>query len=133
VIDGAIAGMARDLVRKQSQPTSPEHREETAYRSLCEGLPVLLRTAGLTRTVSFLAAKKKSGGEYAALLEHMQEQLREAGVYSDLKKPVLDLPVWVTSKERGTAEYRQVSTLAFRVAYWHKRLAQALLRKKDEL
>lgn len=131
MIDGSIAGMARDLVGKQQQPGS-EHKEETAYRSLCEGLPVLLRTAGLARTVMFLAAKERSGAEYKAVLDHMQRQLKEAGIYSNAKEASLDLPVWATSKQRKTAEYRHVSTLAFRVAYWHKRLAQALLRKKGE-
>ena len=128
MIDGDIAGMARKLVATQRQ--GAEHQEETAYRSLCEGLPVLLRTAGLARTVMFLAAKKKSGAEYAAVLDHMQMQLHEAGVCGDMKKS--DLEVWVTSTGRNAAEYRHVSTFAFRVAYWHKRLAQALLRKKGE-
>jgi len=80
----------------------------------------------------FLAAKEKSGGEYKAILDHMQKQLTEAGIYSNAKEASLGLAVWATSRQRKTAEYRHVSTLAFRVAYWHKRLAQALLRKKGE-
>lgn len=130
MIDGEIAGRAQELVGKQIQPGS-EHREETAYRSLSEGLPVLLRTAGLARAVMFLAAKKRSAPEYAAILDHMQRQLQDSGIYSDAAKRSLALADWVITK-RTTAEYRHASMLAFRVAYWHKRLAQALLRKKDE-
>jgi len=126
MIDGEIAGLARELVRKQTQ-SGTEHKEETAYRSLCEGLPVLLRTAGLARTVTFLDAKKNSGAEYAAMLEHMEKQLRELA-----RDRSMNLSEWVASKECKASEYQHLSTLAFRIAYWHKRLAQALLRKKDD-
>ncbi len=127
--DGNIAGLARSLVAKQVQQ-DPQHKEETAYRALCESLPVLLRTAGLARTVSFLAAKESA--ECRAVLDHLRQQLQATGVYTDPKNEKLDLAAWVTSRELKAADYRRVSLLAFRAAYWHKRLAQALLRKKPE-
>ena len=128
MIDGQIAGTARDLVKKQVA-TGSAHQEESAYRSLCEGLPILLRIAGLARTIAFLDAK---GGEHAAMLEHMRIQLQGVGIYTDAKAESLNLAEWVTAKQRTAAEYRHVSTIALRVAFWHKRLAQALLRKKGD-
>ena len=128
MIDGHIAGTARDLVKKQITAAN-KHAEESAYRSLCEGLPVLLRTAGLARTVAFLDAK---GGEHAVVLEHIRMQLQGAGIYSDAKTRSLNLGEWITTGQRSAAEYRHVSTLALRIAFWHKRLAQALLRKRGE-
>lgn len=130
MIDRNIAVLARELVGKQVETTTA-HEQESKYRSLCEGLPILLRTAGLTRTVTFLDAKKKSA-EYAAVLRHLQEQLESAGVYSDARERTLELSRFVVSKELTTEAYCHVSRLAFRVAYWHKRLSQALLRRKDE-
>ena len=130
MIEGHIAGMARELVRTQIRPGTT-HKEESAYRSLCEGLPILLRTAGLTRTVAFLSAKRKPGDEYSSILDHLQMQLQEAGINANAKDRSLNLLEWVTSPQRTTAEYRHVSSIALRVAYWHKRLAPALLRKKE--
>lgn len=126
MIENRIAGTARVLVHAQLQ-SDTEHKEESAYRSLCEGLPALLRTAGLARTVTFLAAKSDSASEHAAVLQHLDKQLRELGILADAKTALV---TWVTSNERKTSEYRHVSTLTFRIVYWHKRLAQALLRKK---
>jgi len=134
-LDRGIAGLARDLVEKQQQDT-PDHQAESEYRSLCESLPILLRTAGLTRTITFLDAKKKAdksgkSNTEGVLLDHLRQQLQSVGVYSDAKQPILELPRLVTSREMSTPHYRHVSGLAFRVAYWHKRLAQALLRPRE--
>ena len=134
-LDRGIASLARVLVDDQRQET-PEHEGESDYRSLCESLPILLRTAGLTRTVTFLHAKKqtdKSGqsNKQGALLDHLQQQLRAMGVYSDRGERTLDLPRLATSRDLSTPQYRHISSLAFRAAYWHKRLAQALLRPRE--
>jgi len=134
-LDRGIAGLARDLVDTQQQKT-PDHLAESEYRSLCESLPILLRTAGLTRTITFLDAKRKAdksgkSNTEGVLLDHLHQQLRAVGVYNDAKQPVLDLARLLTSREMSTPHYRHISSLAFRVAYWHKRLAQALLRPRE--
>ena len=134
-LDRGIATMARELVESQQQKT-PDHLAESEYRSLCESLPILLRTAGLTRTITFLEAKKKAdrsgqSNKQGVLLDHLSQQLLAMDVYSNPKQRILELPRLVTSKDLSTPDYRHISSLAFRVAYWHKRLAQALLRQRE--
>jgi CRISPR type III-B/RAMP module-associated protein Cmr5 len=129
-LDRAIAAQAREFVESQQQKT-PDHAAESEYRSLCESLPILLRTAGLTRTVTFLDAKKKAENNAGVLLDHLTQQLQSVGVYNKPELRVLNLPQLVVSKDLSTPHYRHISSLAFRVAYWHKRLAQALLRQKE--
>jgi CRISPR type III-B/RAMP module-associated protein Cmr5 len=134
-LDRGVATMARELVESQQQST-PDHVAESEYRSLCESLPILLRTAGLTRTVTFLEAKGKEdrsgqSNKEGVLLDHLRRQLLAMDVYSNPKQRSLELPCLVTSKDLSTPDYRHISSLAFRVAYWHKRLAQALLRQRE--
>lgn len=137
MIDRLIAARARELVETQKEPT-PDHVHESAYRALCESLPILLRTAGLTRAVTYLDAKKDLGNddkpknEYAFILAHMESQLEAAGIYNDQKGRKPNLSRYVVSGDLSTIAYTHVSKLAFRVAYWHKRMAQALLRRRDD-
>jgi len=134
MIDRDIAVLARTLVESRIQ-AGETHEEETAYRSLCEGLPILLRTAGLTRAVTFLDAKKGKDpkkSEHGVLLSHLEQQLKASGVYSDTQEKTLNLGEYVVSSGLSMTEYCHLSSLALRVAYWHKRLAQALLRQKED-
>jgi len=134
MIDREIAARARELVEAQRQNTA-DHELETKYRSLCETLPILLRTAGLTRTVTFLDAKKAKDNhpknEQDWVLSHLQDQLQASGLYTDASQRTLDLPRFATTRELPLERYRYAAGLAFRVAYWHKRMAQALLRTRE--
>ena len=58
-IERRIAGKAKELVAGQKQP-GHEHENESAYRALCEGFPILLRGAGLAQTVAYLKAKPRA-------------------------------------------------------------------------
>jgi CRISPR type III-B/RAMP module-associated protein Cmr5 len=126
-IERRIAGQAKDLVREQAEKTT-EHKQESEYRSLCESFPMLLRSAGLAQTVSYLRAKTKSKREYGALYGHLQTQFRNLeflAAHEELVEKAAD-------PKLSQADYRLYSEIAMKAALWHKRLAQALLRKKGE-
>jgi len=128
-IERRIAGRAKDLVGNQVESTK-EHKQESAYRSLCEGFPILLRSAGLAQAVSYLRAKSKDEYDgYGALYGHLQEQFRNLeflGAKEELSEKAADPGL-------SQAGYRLYSEIAMQAALWHKRMAQALLRpKKDE-
>jgi CRISPR type III-B/RAMP module-associated protein Cmr5 len=124
-IERKIAGKARELVGRERE-TNAAHPKETSYRSLCESFPILLRGAGLAQTVSYLKAKSKKE-EYGALHDHLEQQFRGLGL---LEKGALSEKVADPGMSHG--DYRLYSQIAMQAALWHKRLAQALLRKKDE-
>jgi CRISPR type III-B/RAMP module-associated protein Cmr5 len=119
-----IAGKARVLVGEQRE-TTPKHEKESAYRSLCESFPILLRSAGLAQTASYLRSKRQD--EYASLYSHLEEQLRSLGFLGD--KPLGER---AADPDMRQSEYRLLTEIAMQAALWHKRLAQALLRKKGE-
>jgi len=124
-LERKIAGKARDLVQAQKQEDDPKHEAESKYRSVCEGLPVLLRTAGLAQTAAFLNAKQD---EHKKAYEHLESQLRHLGFLGSQDT----LFAKATDPGLTTAQYRLFSEVAMLVAFWNKRMAQALLRKKDE-
>jgi CRISPR/Cas system CMR-associated protein Cmr5 small subunit len=81
--------------------------------------------------VAFLRAKEKGEGaranEYAALYGDLEKQFRNIGFLGDeaLSERVADAKL-------SQADYRLYSEIAMKAALWHKRLAQALLRKKGD-
>lgn len=124
-IERRIAGKARELVSSQEEKNDPKHESETSYRSLCESLPVLLRTAGLAQTVAFLKAKST---HHKTVYAHLDTQVKELGLLgagetlvSKSTDPKLTMP-----------QYRMLVEITMLVAFWHKRMAQALLRKSGE-
>jgi CRISPR type III-B/RAMP module-associated protein Cmr5 len=123
-IERRIAGKARDLVEGQKE-TGAKHEKESAYRSLCESFPILLRGAGLAQTVSYLRAKSK--GEYGALYDHLEDQFRNLGFLG-----AEALSEKAASPQLSQTNYRLYSEMAMHAALWHKRMAQALLRKKGD-
>jgi CRISPR/Cas system CMR-associated protein Cmr5 small subunit len=129
-VEQSIAALARELVQSQSQPDDPVHEKETAYRALCESFPALLRSAGLAQAITYLEAKKKDH-DCGTLLDHFERQFTALNLLDGGKKE--RLPSKVTSKDFPMPHYRYYSAVAFKVAYWHKRLAQALLRQRAKL
>ena len=113
-IERQISNLALQLVKQR--PTAE-------YRTFCEGFPTLLRTAGLAQTVAFLRAK--GGSPHGDLYAHLNEHFAKLNLLAD-KQGLLDL---VVDSRTETSQYRLYSQIALRVAYWHKRLAQALVEK----
>jgi CRISPR type III-B/RAMP module-associated protein Cmr5 len=113
-IERQISHLALTLVK--TTPTGE-------YRSFCESFPTLLRTAGLAQTVAFLRAK--GGSPHGDLYGHLNSHFEKLNLLST-GQTLLDL---VIDPKTGTSQYRFYSQVALRVAYWHKRLAQALLEK----
>jgi CRISPR-associated protein Cmr5 len=128
-IERRIAGRAKELVSGQVQGDA-KHEAESKYRALCESFPILLRSAGLAQAVAFLRAKKGEGSkanEYSALYGDLEKQFRTIGFLGDeaLSERAADAKL-------SQADYRLYSEIAMKAALWHKRLAQALLRKKGD-
>ena len=114
-LERQISEKAITLVKAQSTSHPAE------YRSLCERLPTLLRTAGLAQMLAFLRAK--GGHPHGDVYQHMQEQFSNLGIPVD--GGLFDM---VVSPRTDTSQYRFYSRVAARIAFWHKRLAQALLK-----
>ncbi len=130
-VEQSIAGKARELVQSQRQEGDPAHEKETAYRALCESFPALLRSAGLVQAVAYLEAKGNGKvNEYTVLLDHFQQQFAALKLLDPDKDE--ELAAKITSENLSMPQYRYYSALAFKVGYWHKRLAQALLRPREK-
>jgi CRISPR type III-B/RAMP module-associated protein Cmr5 len=126
-VEQSIATVARELVQAQRQADDSNHDKESDYRALCESFPALLRSAGLAQAITYLEAKKKDH-DCGTLLGHFERQFTALNLLDGGKKE--RLPSKVTSKDFSVPHYRYYSAIAFKVAYWHKRLAQALLRQR---
>ena len=112
-----VATVAAESVDEMKQLPEAKAAE---YKSFCEGFPILLRTAGLLQTLLFLDAKKDH--PHGALLKHLKRQFHTLGLIDKLD---VDLATKVAAL--GTAEYMAWTRMADKIAYWHKRFAQALL------
>ena len=123
-LERKIAGKARTLVEAVIENTE-KHENETAYRSLCESLPILLRTAGLAQSAAFLQAKSD---EHKKAYKHLEDQLRNLGFLKENETLINK----ATDPQLPMPQYRLLFEIAMTIAYWHKRMAQALLRKKGE-
>ena len=124
-LENIIATQAQQLVSEE-QEHSADHPAETKYRSLCEGFPIMLRTFGLAQTLAFLrpndTQKPEKRKEHGRLYDDLELQFTQLGLIT----PGQELSSVVTSLD--LRRYRLYSQLALRIAFWHKRLAQALLR-----
>ena len=100
----------------------PDQAKE--YRAFCEGFPALLRTAGLLQSVTFLKAKAKH--PHAALLANLTEQFHKLGL---LRR---DEEFLQRTLSLSTSDYITWTRIAYQVAYWHKRFAQALIIRAKE-
>jgi CRISPR/Cas system CMR-associated protein Cmr5 small subunit len=91
------------------------------YRSMVFGLPALLRSAGLSQALHFIASRPDDGQK--VLLGHLAEQLAKArggGAAwraDDLLKKV---------REAGTEEYLLLTREALLVSAWYRRIVQSL-------
>ena len=97
----------------------------TEYRAFCLGFPILLRTAGLLQSLMFLDAKKDH--PHGTLLKHLKKQFHTLGLTDN---DTADLTTKVAGL--GTAEYMTWTRMADKIAYWHKRFAQALLATPEQ-
>jgi len=114
-LERRISERAIQLVKAQSTADTAE------YRAFCQKLPTMLRTAGLAQTLAFLRAK--GGHPHSDVYQHIQEQFVGLGLPAG--GGLLDL---IVGPNTGNAQYRFYSQVALRIAFWHKRLSQALLK-----
>lgn len=121
-LDRKIAAKAKDLVKEVFAKDFTERESE--YRALCESFPILLRTAGLAQSITFLKAKREH--PHGTLAGHVEAQLRNIEMLSEAEDLV------AVSTRLPMSDYRLYSQMAGRVAYWQKRMAQAYLRTKKE-
>jgi len=130
-IERTIAGKAKELVEQRKEETE-RHENESEYRALCESFPILLRSAGLAQSVAFLRAKgaenrkAKEKNSYAHLYDHLQQQFRNLQFLSGAEA----LSERAASPQLAASEYRLYTEIAMRIALWHKRMAQAMLRQR---
>ena len=117
-LERQISGLALELVRTKQASGGSE------YRSFCEGFPTLLRSAGLAQTLAFL--KAKGGCPHGDVYSHLEKHFEGLRLLSAGQT----LLAVVTDPRTLTPQYRLYSQLALRMAFWHKRLAQALLEKR---
>lgn len=95
--------------------------DRKSYDTQVHSLPALLRSAGLSQALHFLASRKNNPGA-ALLLGHLEGQLKRLE------------PAKISSKEtllsfvRGasTIEYLALTRESLAVAAWHRRAVQAL-------
>lgn len=125
MMEQKIAALSQNLVK--SQRHEPFKDSEAEYRSFCEGLPALLRTAGLAQALAFLRAK--DGGPHRIVYGHMQEHFRNLKLL-DAKEDLAELVI--DSTRMPMPKYRLYSRLALQIAHWHHRMVQALLRGRKD-
>ena len=131
-LDREIANLALNLVEPQHKAEFTE--AESEYRSLVEGFPIMLRTAGLLQSVSFLKAKGRGKGNevkhpHGTLYQHLSAQFRHIRMLKDSQELASHLS---DAKLVPMSEYRLYCQMADRIAYWHKRMAQAYLQTKKD-
>ena len=121
-LEQKIAAKALELIRSVRSPENASP-EEIEYRSHTEGLPALLRSCGLSRTLAFLKARK---GVQEKIASHLELQFRNTGILGDKK----DLQQALANC--SLREYRAYARLTTLIALWQKRVAQAYLRRKEK-
>jgi hypothetical protein len=109
-LERRIAAKARGLI------TEPL-RADKEYKSNCEGLPILLRTAGLARAAVFLESKQRQ------VYEHLEAHLQNLQLLGG------SLSQRCTDPRLSLSEYRVLSEMALLAAVWQKRMIQALHQK----
>lgn len=122
-LEQKIAGKALELVDSVRSPDKEPSDKEIEYRSHTEGLPALLRSCGLSRTLAFLKARSEVQKLIAA---HLEAQLRNTGVLDDKKDLQRKLA------DCSLSEYRAYAKLTMLIVLWQKRVAQARLRRKEK-
>ena len=122
-LEQKIAKMALEQVLTQRSPDEKPSLPETEYRSNTEGLPALIRSCGLSRTLAFLKARSET---QKLIAHHLENQFRNTGILrgdQDLQQQLAACSL---------REYRAYVRLAMMIALWQKRVAQAKLRRKEK-
>ena len=122
-LEQKIASKALELIQSVRSPDNEPSPKETEYRSHTEGLPALLRSCGLSRTLAFLKARSEVQKLIAA---HLETQLRNTGILDEKK----DLQQQLANC--SLREYRAYARLTMLISLWQKRIAQARLRRKEK-
>jgi len=122
-LEQKVAAKALELITTVRSAGNEPSLSETEYRAHTEGLPALLRSCGLSRTLAFLNARNET---QKLIASHLEIQLRNTCML-DAKT---GLQQYVA--ECSLPEYRVCSKLTMLIALWQKRIAQARLRPKPK-
>ncbi|MCL6445452.1 MAG: type III-B CRISPR module-associated protein Cmr5 [Alicyclobacillus sp.] len=98
------------------EPVRTQAQVRETYLSLARQLPALLHSGGVLQTIAFL--RRKSGGAYEQMLEHLHEFLIVTGT---------KLKSWDDLQQVSVSEYVHISRSLFQGAEWLKRYSDILL------
>ncbi len=103
---------------KQVEQVSQDFpKQKSKYKSMCEKLPILIRTAGLTQALAFVEAKAVDEPAWKNLLKHLTKTLERPTLVAD-------------SRNVELGEYMRLTRDVLSVLLWYKRFAQSLLADK---
>lgn len=95
--------------------------DRSNYGQYAHKLPILIRTCGLVSALVFVQVKGKNGGKL--LLEHLAQQLRNAGIV-----PKGDAASLVeAARTAPLPDYMRMTRELLWVLNWHKRLSVSIL------
>lgn len=113
-------------VSEYSSNTQIDDKTKKKYKSLCKRAGGVLRTVGLIQFLTFLKAKsqKKAEIHHAALLEHLEQELRTFHVVNARQNTdeLLELV-----RRQSLPKYMHTTKEILRFLQWHKRIADILI------
>lgn len=115
--DHVRAATAHEHVRGFAD--APE--DAKAYGAVCNKLPILVHTAGLTAALHFVAGRKAS---QRRLLAHLAQQLHDAGLLEDDSAEGL----LAATRVAELAELQALTLEAQRCLLWYKRFVKSVLK-----
>lgn len=95
--------------------------EKSKYKTVCEKLPILIRTSGLAQALAFASAKAPKEKAWESLLEHLKKTLEGRDIVTDSRNPQLQL-----------SEYMKLTRDVLSALLWYKRFSQSLLSNQKE-
>ncbi len=112
------------LAEKHVQAVSKGNgvKDPKAYGAVCMKLPILVHQAGLAPALHHVAQLSKS--DKHAILEHLAEQLREAGLLKDANSQAL----LRHTREVSTAGLLTTAREVQRCLTWYSRFARTILK-----
>lgn len=128
---------AHNHVEEFSKENKENKEAKSKYKSMCEKLPILIRTSGLAQALAFVEAKKEKAWE--RLLDHLEETLESQVTVIDtrMRQTLSSRKIVENSRTLPLNEYMQLTRDVLSALLWYKRFSQSLLiidkdKDKDE-